>query len=98
LAAGLAIAPAVDAAAADTPADTPFAAAAVRNLARELALKPYQPPDAALPDALKSLDYSAYQTLRTIRARRCGVATVENSPSSSSIAATCSRTASTSSR
>jgi periplasmic glucans biosynthesis protein len=64
LAAGLAIAPAVDAAAADTPADTPFAAAAVRNLARELALKPYQPPDAALPDALKSLDYSAYQTLR----------------------------------
>lgn len=64
MAAGLAIAPAVAAAPADGPDDTPFDAAAVRNLARELALKPYQPPDVALPDALKSLDYSTYQTLR----------------------------------
>lgn len=56
--------PAVAASPADGPSDTPFDAATVRNLARELALKSYQPPDVALPDSLKSLDYSAYQTLR----------------------------------
>ena len=31
---------------------------------RARAAKPYQAPDATLPDELKNLDYSAYQTLR----------------------------------
>ena len=46
------------------PADTAFDAATVRNLARALALKPYQAPDSSLPDQLKDLKYSDYQTLR----------------------------------
>jgi glucans biosynthesis protein len=71
LVAGAVIAPA--ALAASSPASppngpdaaaTPFDASTVRNLARELASKPYQPPETALPDAMKNLDYSAYQRLR----------------------------------
>ena len=46
------------------PSGTPFDAASVRNQARDLALKPYQPPDSNLPESLRNLDYSAYQTLR----------------------------------
>lgn len=61
---GLVVAPAARAAPAAPEADTGFDTASVRNLARELAQKPYQPPDSALPDALKNLDYSAYQTVR----------------------------------
>jgi glucans biosynthesis protein len=52
------------AAAPEPPASTPFDTASVRNMARELAKKPYQAADATLPDALKNLEYSAYQTLR----------------------------------
>ncbi len=43
---------------------TPFDASTVRGLARALAQKPYVAPDAALPDELKNLDYSAFQTIR----------------------------------
>ena len=54
--------------AAPTPANPspsgPFDATTVRDIARDLAAKPYQAPDATLPDELKNLDYSAYQTLR----------------------------------
>src|SRR6202012_465039 len=64
LLAGLALTPSLKAAPPDPPADSPFDAASVRNMARDLALKPYQAPDTSLPDALKNLDYSAYQTLR----------------------------------
>ncbi len=43
---------------------SPFDAATVRNLARELAGKSYQAPDTSLPEQFRNLDYSAYQTLR----------------------------------
>ena len=36
----------------------------MRNLARALALKPFQPPDSKLPDVLANLKYSEYQMLR----------------------------------
>jgi len=42
----------------------PFDAASVRNLARELALKPYKAPDTKLPDVLKDLDYDRYRMIR----------------------------------
>jgi periplasmic glucans biosynthesis protein len=45
-------------------ATSAFDAATVRNLARELARKPYQAPDSKLPDELANLKYSDYQTLR----------------------------------
>ena len=43
---------------------TPFDGATVRNLARDLAQKAYQAPDATLPDSLKNLDYQAYRSIR----------------------------------
>ena len=46
------------------PGSTPFDAFSVRRLARELAAKPYQAPDAKLPDALAKLSYDQYRTLR----------------------------------
>jgi glucans biosynthesis protein len=48
------------------PADegTPFDASAVRQLARDLAQKPFKAPDSKLPDNLKNLDYDAYRALR----------------------------------
>jgi periplasmic glucans biosynthesis protein len=55
------------AAAADTPPDAqdaPFDADSVAALARQLAAQPFKPPNATLPDQLKNLDYSAYQTIR----------------------------------
>jgi periplasmic glucans biosynthesis protein len=65
LLAAFGIAPAAAGAANEPPpASTAFDAATVRNLARGLALKPYQPPDSKLPDALANLKYSEYQTLR----------------------------------
>ncbi len=67
--AGLAIAAAAEAAPAEGLVSTSFDASAVRNLARDLALKPYEPPDTTLADALRTLDYSAYQTLRFDRAK-----------------------------
>src|SRR5215472_13074636 len=42
----------------------PFDAATVRNLARDLAQRPWQAPDATLPDELKNLDYQAYRSIR----------------------------------
>ena len=41
-----------------------FDAATVRNLARDLAQRAYQAPDAALPDELKNLDYQQYRSIR----------------------------------
>jgi glucans biosynthesis protein len=64
LLAALGLAPAVKVAAADPATPTPFDAATVRTLARELAAKPFQPPDSKLPDGLKDINYSTYQTLR----------------------------------
>jgi len=43
---------------------TPFDASTVRELARQLAQKPYQPPDSKLPDELKDLDYQQYRSIR----------------------------------
>jgi glucans biosynthesis protein len=56
-------------AAAQRPAAAPAAAAAfndetVKGLARDLARRPYQAPDTALPRAFSDLDYDAYRTLR----------------------------------
>ncbi len=45
-------------------AGTPFDGSTVRNLARDLARKPYQPPDAKLPDPLKDLNYQQYRSIR----------------------------------
>jgi glucans biosynthesis protein len=64
LLAALGLAPAAAGAANDPPPVSAFDAASVRNLARELALKAYQPPDSKLPDELLNLKYSDYQTLR----------------------------------
>ena len=41
-----------------------FEAATVRNLARDLAQRAYQAPDATLPDELKNLDYQQYRSIR----------------------------------
>src|SRR5260363_290666 len=46
------------------PAGQPFNAANVRDLARNLAAKPYAAPDVKLPDALAKLDYDAYRSIR----------------------------------
>ncbi|HUB15644.1 MAG TPA: glucan biosynthesis protein G [Acetobacteraceae bacterium] len=50
--------------AAADPAGTPFDRASVRELARQLAEKPYQPPDSKLPDELEKLDYQQYRSIR----------------------------------
>src|SRR5690349_9332296 len=42
----------------------PFDGGTVRNLAREMAQRSYQAPDAALPDPLKNLDYQEYRSIR----------------------------------
>src|SRR5436190_5566501 len=42
----------------------PFEAASVRAWARELAQKPYKPPDDKLPDVLKDLTYDRYRMIR----------------------------------
>ncbi|HVY56716.1 MAG TPA: glucan biosynthesis protein G [Xanthobacteraceae bacterium] len=41
-----------------------FDASTVRQLARELAQKPYAPPDTKLPDNLKNLSYDQYRSIR----------------------------------
>lgn len=46
------------------PAAQPFNAAYVRDLARNLAAKPYAAPDDKLPDALAKLNYDAYRSIR----------------------------------
>jgi len=51
-----------NAAAADN--GTPFDGATVRNLAHQLSLKPYKPPDSKLPDELQKLTYQQYRSIR----------------------------------
>ena len=43
---------------------TPFDASTVRNMARAMAQKAYQAPDATLPDQLKNIDYQQYRSIR----------------------------------
>jgi periplasmic glucans biosynthesis protein len=43
---------------------TSFDASTVRNMARQMAQKAYQAPDATLPDQLKNLDYQQYRSIR----------------------------------
>ena len=43
---------------------SPFDGATVRNLARDLAQRAYQAPDATLPDPLKNLEYQDYRAIR----------------------------------
>jgi glucans biosynthesis protein len=43
---------------------TSFDGSTVRNMAREMAQKPYQAPDTTLPDQLKNLDYQQYRSIR----------------------------------
>ncbi|NEW88093.1 glucan biosynthesis protein G [Rhodopseudomonas sp. WA056] len=52
------------AAANKSPPSSPFDPWVVRNLARELASKPYQAPDSALHPSLGDLSYDAYRALR----------------------------------
>jgi periplasmic glucans biosynthesis protein len=52
------------AAAAPDVKSTPFSAQTVRQLARELAQKPYRPPDTTLPAELKDLTYDQYRAIR----------------------------------
>jgi glucans biosynthesis protein len=42
----------------------PFDANVVRQAARDLAAKPYQPPDRKLPDTLAKIDYDQYRQIR----------------------------------
>ena len=44
--------------------ETAFSPGTVRDLARALAAKPYEPPDQTLPDALKNLTYDQYRSIR----------------------------------
>ena len=44
----------------------PFAASQVRQMARELATKPYKAPDTGLPDHLNDLGYDQYRDLRFV--------------------------------
>ncbi len=46
------------------PAATPFDSATVRRIARDLATKPYQPPDTTLQGDLTNIDYDVYRKLR----------------------------------
>jgi hypothetical protein len=75
-----------------------FDAATVRNLARDLAQRAYQAPDATLPDELKNLDYQQYRSIRSIPVMHCGAAKDCASPPSSSIEDSCTRRRSGSSR
>jgi glucans biosynthesis protein len=46
------------------PAASPFGPSSVRQIARDLANKAYQPPDEKLPDSLSNLDYDHYRAIR----------------------------------
>jgi glucans biosynthesis protein len=46
--------------------DAPFDPSNVRRMAQELAQKPYQAAETALPDNLKDLDYDKYRKIRFI--------------------------------
>jgi periplasmic glucans biosynthesis protein len=54
------------AAAAPADQDTPFDSAKVRQIAHDLAQKPFQAPDTSLPDNLKDLDYDKYRKIRFV--------------------------------
>lgn len=47
-----------------TQQQTPFSAAGIRDMARQLAQQPYKPPVSTLPSELKDLDYQAYRSIR----------------------------------
>jgi periplasmic glucans biosynthesis protein len=50
--------------AAGTGSDAPFGPSTVRELARALAAKSFEPPDEKLPDALKNLNYDQFRSIR----------------------------------
>lgn len=50
--------------AADAASDAAFGPSSVRELARALAAKSFEPPDEKLPDALKGLNYDQYRSIR----------------------------------
>jgi len=60
---GLRLAGLSEAYAADAP-DSPFDADTVRSAARELAAKPFEEPDVALPESLAQIDYDQYRMIR----------------------------------
>ena len=54
------------------PADaseTQFSPAYVRQIARDIASKPYVPPDTTLPESFRGLDYDRYRTIRFLPER-----------------------------
>lgn len=51
------------------PSDDAFGPSTVRDLARMLASKPYEPPDEKLPGGLKDLDYDQYRSIRFLPER-----------------------------
>jgi len=50
-------------------ADLPFGPSYVRELARNLASKPFAPPEEKVPDALKDLTYDQYRSIRFLPER-----------------------------
>jgi len=50
-------------------AGSPFDPSVVRQLARDLAQKPFKPPDTTLPDNLKDLSYDQYRSIRFLPER-----------------------------
>ena len=65
----LAAAVARDAVGGAAAADQPFDSSHVRDLARSLAAKPFEAPDAKLPDAFKDLSYDDYRAIRFLPER-----------------------------
>jgi glucans biosynthesis protein len=55
--------------AADPAAGTAFGPSSVREMARALAAKSFEPPDEKLPDALKDLNYDQYRSIRFLPER-----------------------------
>jgi periplasmic glucans biosynthesis protein len=55
--------------AATAPADVPFGPSLVRDLARNLAGKPFEAPDEKLPDPLNKLNYDQYRSIRFLPER-----------------------------
>jgi glucans biosynthesis protein len=62
--AGLVAPPALRTALAADADGTPFDGGTVRNIARDLSGKPFQPPDSKLPDVLAKLGYDEYRDIR----------------------------------
>jgi len=55
--------------AADSASEVTFGPSSVRELARGLAAKPFEPPDEKLPDPLKDLNYDQYRSIRFLPER-----------------------------